>query len=129
MSVSTILVVTTMIRNVLGSIPLAKLTSQHLSIRNASIVLGRTANLVVLMTLCVPQVSPSVATVALIIIVDVMLTLTALTFLVRIGAILTLTSARPALANSLWTPSHCTVSPALAAPRKEWWSLSWEWST
>jgi len=128
MSVSTVLVVTTMTRNVLGSIPPAKLTSQPLSILNASIVLGRTANLAVLITPCVPQVSPSVATVALIIIVDVTPTLIALTFLARIGAILTLTSARPAQANSLWTPSHCTVSPAVAAPRKEWWSLSWEWS-
>merc|ERR1719370_1753834 len=125
MSVSTIMVVTTMTRNVLGSIPLAKLTSQHMSIRNASIVLGRTANLAVLMTQCVPLASPSVATVAVTTTVDVTLTLTVLMSLARIIAINKITSARPAKGNSHWTPSNCTVSPVLGAPRKEWLSLSW----
>jgi len=129
MSVLMMLVVTTMTRTVLDSIPPAKLISQHLNIANASIAVGRTANLAVLTPQCVQLVSQSVATVGPPTTVAALKTLTVWMFPARIGATLKLTSARHPQGNSPWTRSDCTVSPALGAPVRGWWSLSWVWST
>merc|ERR1712080_695286 len=125
MSVLMMLVVTTMTRIVLGSMLPVKLTSLHLHTVNASIAVGRSANLAALTPLYVPLVSQSVAMVVPPTTVAAPVMLTVWMSPARIGAILKPTSVRRAQGNSLWTRSNCTVSPALGAPVREWWSLSW----